>query len=111
MRKRNGFSIIEAMIALTVISILIASSAHFLSKKSNYEFRTTLINEFHKRENVIRIAEWIKGANKYFLQRFKLGDNCLDADNLSPVDNQTTLEYLEILRKYIPNTQTRGYDF
>ena len=34
MRKRNGFSIIEAMIALTVISILVASSAHFLSKKS-----------------------------------------------------------------------------
>ncbi len=84
---------------------------YFLSKKSNYEFRTTLINEFHKKENIIKIAEWINGANKYFLQKFKLGDNCLDADNLSPVDNQTTLEYLEILRKYIPNTQTRGYDF
>lgn len=87
------------------------SVEYFLSKKSNYEFRTTLINEFHKKENIFKIAEWIKGSNKYFLQKFKLGDNCLDADNLSPVDNQTTLEFLEILRKYIPNTQTRGYDF
>ena len=34
LNKKRAFSIIEAMIALTVISILIASSAHFLSKKS-----------------------------------------------------------------------------
>ena len=84
---------------------------YFLNKKDNYEFRTTLINEFHKKQNIIEIAKWIKGANKYFLQKFKAGDNCLDADGLSPVDNQTTLEFLEILRKDIPNTQTRGYDF
>ena len=62
-------------------------------------------------DNIRKIANWIKGANKYFLQKFKAGDNCLDADGLSPVDNQTTLEFLEILRKDIPNTQTRGYDF
>ncbi|MBO7149605.1 MAG: anaerobic ribonucleoside-triphosphate reductase activating protein [Clostridia bacterium] len=84
---------------------------YFLSKKANYEFRTTLINEFHKKQNIVNIAEWIKGANKYFLQKFKLGENCLNADNLSPVDNQTTLEYLEILRKSIPSVSTRGYDF
>ncbi len=84
---------------------------YFLNKKSNYEFRTTLINEFHKKENIVKIAEWIKGANKYFLQKFKLGENCLDADNLSPVDNQTTLEFLEILKEYIPSVATRGYDF
>ncbi len=83
---------------------------YFLCKKSNYEFRTTLIAEFHKKQNILEIAKWIKGANKYFLQKFKLGDNCLDADNLSPVDNQTTLEYLEILRESIPNVATRGYD-
>ena len=84
---------------------------YFLNKKSNYEFRTTLIAEFHKKENIVKIAEWIKGANKYFLQKFKLTENCLDADKLSPVDNKTTLEYLEILREYIPSVATREYDF
>ena len=83
---------------------------YFLSKKTNYEFRTTLIREFHKKQNIVKISEWIKGANKYFLQKFKLGDNCLAADNLSHVDNQTTLEYLEIIRKNIPSVATRGYD-
>lgn len=84
---------------------------YFLSGTSNYEFRTTLIDEFHKKQNIINIAEWIKGANKYVLQKFKSNENCLNAVNLSPVDNNKVKEYIEILKKYIPNVKTRGYDF
>ena len=81
----------------------------FLSNKVDYEFRTTLINEFHKEENIEKIAKWIKGANKYFLQKFKDSENCIQS-HLSPVDNLTVLKFLDILKKYIPNTYLRGYD-
>ena len=83
--------------------------AFFLSGKADYEFRTTIIKEFHKKENMIRIGEWIKGANKYFLQKFKKGDNCLSAGDLSEVPENTAKEFAEILKDYIPNVNLRGY--
>lgn len=83
---------------------------YFLSKVITYEFRTTLIKEYHTLDNVIKIGQWIKGADKYFLQKFKDSENCIQS-HLSPVDNKTVLDYLEILRQTIPNTFTRGYDF
>lgn len=83
--------------------------SYFLSGKADYEFRTTLIQEFHTQENIIKIGEWIKGAKKYFLQKFKSGDNCISS-NLSPIDNETVLRFKDILIKTIPNTYLRGYD-
>lgn len=82
----------------------------FLSRNADYEFRTTLVKEFHDTENIIRIGEWIKGANKYFLQKFKDSESCIQS-HLSPVDEKTVLDFLNILKKNIPNTFTRGYDF
>ena len=82
---------------------------YFLSGNAKYEFRTTLINEFHKLPNIVRIGEWIKGADKYFLQKFKDSENCIKS-NLSPVDDKNALNFRYILREYIPNTNLRGYD-
>lgn len=93
------------------ISKVEKTATYFLSGKADYEFRTTLINEFHKKENILGIAEWIKGANKYFLQKFKFNENCLNAVNLSPVDNKTVLEFVEILKPNVKKIETRGYDF
>ena len=58
---------------------------YFLYGNVDYEFRTTLVNEFHKPENIINIGNWIKGANKYFLQKFKNSENCIQS-YLSAVD-------------------------
>ena len=84
---------------------------YFLTSNADYEFRTTLIKQFHNKDNILGIAEWIKGAKKYFLQKFKSGDNCLNAGGLEPIDDQTTKEYIEILKKFIPFVSARGYDF
>ena len=84
---------------------------YFLTSNADYEFRTTLIKQFHSKENILGIAEWIKGAKKYFLQKFKSGENCLNANGLEPIDNETTKKYLELLKNFIPFVSTRGYDF
>ncbi|MDD5606472.1 MAG: anaerobic ribonucleoside-triphosphate reductase activating protein [Candidatus Pacebacteria bacterium] len=39
----------------------------------DYEFRTTLIPGFLDKKDILKIARWIKGAKKYYLQNFKPG--------------------------------------
>ncbi len=82
---------------------------YFLSANVDYEFRTTLINEYHKKENAVLIGEWISGAKKYFLQKFKDGGSCIKS-GLTAVDDNTALEFLQILKQTIPSTKLRGYD-
>ena len=81
---------------------------YFLLGNAQYEFRTTLVNEFHKKENIINIGKWIKGADKYFLQKFKNSENCIQS-HLSAVDDKTAINFKELLTEYIPNTFLRGY--
>jgi pyruvate formate lyase activating enzyme len=81
---------------------------YFLSGNAKYEFRTTLISEFHKIDNILKIGKLIKGADKYFLQKFKNSENCIQS-HLSAVDDKTALEFKELLTEYIPNTFLRGY--
>ncbi len=35
-----------------------------------YEFRTTAVKELHDDESFLRIGEWIRGAERYYLQKF-----------------------------------------
>ena len=81
----------------------------FLSEKVDYEFRTTLVKEFHTKSNILGIANWIKGANKYFLQKFKDSESCIKS-HLSPVEDKVALSFRDILLEYIPSTHLRGYD-
>ncbi len=85
-----------------------ATVDYFLSGKADYEFRTTLIKEFHNEENMVKIGEWLKGAKKYFLQKFKSGDNTI-AQGLTEVDNDTAISFQNILTKTVPKTFLRGY--
>lgn len=39
--------------------------------KVDCEFRSTIVPTLHKREDVIEMAKWIKGAKKYYLQNFR----------------------------------------
>ena len=81
---------------------------YFLSNKVDYEFRTTLIKEFHHEENILSIGKWLKGANKYFLQKFKNSESCIQS-HLSAVEDKIAIKYVELLKEYIPSTHLRGY--
>ncbi|MFC1663662.1 anaerobic ribonucleoside-triphosphate reductase activating protein [Patescibacteria group bacterium] len=50
----------------------IGKSIDILKKgKVDYEFRSTIVPSLHKKEDVIEMAKWIKGAKKYYLQNFR----------------------------------------
>lgn len=80
-----------------------------MTSGASYEFRTTIINEFHSADNIRKIGEWIKGANNYFMQKFKSGDNCIRG-GLSPVPTEKAKEFLEIISPFVKNAALRGYD-
>ena len=88
----------------------VENSVEFLrSLKGAYEFRTTIIDEFHKEENIRNIGAWIKGAEKYFLQKFVNSENCIKS-NLSPVPDDKAKSFIDILKPFIPNAKLRSYD-
>jgi len=41
------------------------------NSKIDYEFRTTVIPTILEKEDVIKIAKWIKDTPKYYLQKFR----------------------------------------
>lgn len=43
-----------------------------------YEFRTTVVREFHTREDLRKIADWIGGCPRYYLQQYQDNENILN---------------------------------
>jgi len=74
-----------------------------------YEFRTTLVNEYHSESDMVEIGELLKGAMSYKLQKFEdKGDNI--ADGLHAVSIEKAKTFADILRPFIPNVSLRNYD-
>lgn len=86
----------------------IEESVDFLINSNiDFEFRTTIVNEFHTVEDIQDIVVWIKGAHKYFLQNFVDSGDLIGQD-LNPV----TLDTLRVMREkateFIPCVELRG---
>lgn len=79
-----------------------------MSSGIDYEFRTTLINEFHSFEDIEEMGKMIKGSKAIFLQQFKVSDGVINK-NLHPVDEDLANKYKEILQKYVSKVELRGY--
>lgn len=79
-----------------------------LNNKVDYEFRTTVVKELHNEDDIVSIAKWIKGAKRYFLQGF-VDSGDLICDGYSGYDKKEIESLLEVTKKYIVNTELRGY--
>lgn len=89
----------------------IEQSASVLMESSleNYEFRTTVVRDFHTEEDFYSISKWLSGAKHYYLQSFVNSDMVLKKGLSSP-SRETLLHYQSILSASIPNTSIRGLD-
>lgn len=87
----------------------ITESIHYIMNSGiDYEFRTTLVNEFHTSEDMKDIGKLIKNAKKYFLQKFEDSGHCI-RENLHEVSKADANKFLKVVQNYIPNTKLRGY--
>jgi pyruvate formate lyase activating enzyme len=84
------------------------SVEYFLSGKAKYEFRTTIIKEYHDEENINKIGEWIKGADKYFLQKFRASETCI-CSGLNEINQEQAKHFVEILTPLVKKVSLRGY--
>lgn len=77
--------------------------------KVEYELRTTLVNEFHNEETILKMAEELANENILYLQKFVDSGACIE-NNLSEVPKSDALKYKEILEKTIKTVVLRGYN-
>jgi len=82
-----------------------------LIKNSNidYEFRTTLINNYHNIDTIKDIGLLLKGSKRYRLQKYVLRESCPD-QSLEEVNINVAKEYVKILHEYIEDVSLRNYN-
>ena len=74
-----------------------------------YEFRTTVICEYHEARDFEEIGEWISGAERYFLQPFTDRDTVPNRF-LSAPDAENMRLFREIAARYTKLAEIRGLD-
>lgn len=88
---------------------ILESINYLLSGEVDYEFRTTLVREFHSDEDIKNIAKMIQGAKRYYLQEFKNSGHCIDS-SLHEVPLNDAMRFKSILLPYIKEVKLRGYE-
>ena len=77
--------------------------------KVDYEFRTTIVKEFHTLDDMQKIGEWLKGAKRYFLQSYVDSENVIKK-GLHAHDKATLEQFRELLTNYIEHVELRGIE-
>ena len=80
-------------------------------KHSNidHEFRTTLIKEYHTKEDILKILDVI-GNSKYYLQNFELSNDVIDK-SLHGFNDYELIEMERLLESRNTNIQIRGIKY
>lgn len=73
-----------------------------------YEFRTTLVKEFHDEQSIKELGELINGSHTLYLQKFVEREGCIKK-GLHEIDLIEANKFKEILSKYISKVELRGY--
>ncbi|MCB9498943.1 MAG: anaerobic ribonucleoside-triphosphate reductase activating protein [Erysipelotrichaceae bacterium] len=87
----------------------IKETIDFLKRSGiGYEFRTTMMLEFHDMKSMEGIEKLIGNANKLFLQKYIDSDNCI-AHGFHAVPEEEAIKFRDYLRKFVKQVDLRGY--
>lgn len=87
----------------------IKKSVEFLKQNLvPYEFRTTLVDNYHNEKTISEMTEWLKGAKKLYLQHFVDNGTCI-TNGLKEVDRATAIKFKNIVENTVSEVQLRGY--
>lgn len=78
-----------------------------LSSDIPYEFRTTVVREFHTSGDILSIARWIEGARGYYLQSFVDSGNVLTS-GLNGYSKEDMQHFKNLVRPLVPSVELRG---
>lgn len=87
----------------------IEGSISLLKKgKVDYEFRTTIVPTLLKKEDVLKIARWISGARKYYLQNFRPEKTCNSKfETVKPYSEKYLLETQKAVSPFFETCRLR----
>ncbi|PKL72145.1 anaerobic ribonucleoside-triphosphate reductase activating protein [Candidatus Kuenenbacteria bacterium HGW-Kuenenbacteria-1] len=76
---------------------------------SDYEFRTTIVPNLIKEEDIVFIAKQIQGAKKYFLQQFVFKEKMIDEKykKIKPYSKEILEKMCNKAKKYIKIVENR----
>jgi len=103
-REKYALTSGKPMVDLSAID---ESIKFLLSGEVEAEFRTTVVKNFHTEEDLLKITDWISGADRYFLQQFVDSGNLIDQSLEGHSDQDLTAIYKQVKRK-LPVTKLRG---
>ena len=86
------------------INVINDSIKLLIDSDIDYEFRTTVVSEFHELHDFKQISKWLKGAKNYYLQAFNDCPNVIRQGLHSP-----SLEFLEEAKKLLTNNISNVY--
>lgn len=85
-----------------------------LEGKIPYEFRTTLVREFHTLDDLDKIGRIVRGADNYYLQRFEDSGDLIgfgeisESSALSGFSEAETERFKDVLSPYVANVKIRN---
>ena len=76
--------------------------------KVDSEFRSTIVPTLHKREDVIEMAKWIRGAKRHYLQNFR-SEKTIDPkfEKIKPYPQEYLLEIQKAISPFFEICQVR----
>ncbi len=80
---------------------------YLLQGNVDYEFRTTVVREFHTEEDLQRIAKKIQNAKHYYLQQYMESINVIQ-QGFHAYDKNEMEQILKTVREFVPSAQLRG---
>jgi len=94
----------------TDLSKIEASIDLLKTKAPAYEFKTTFIPDLLTKEDIIEIAQWLKGADAYFLQQFKIKTPLLSStlETTVPYPREYLLDTLKEIKPFYKRCAIRG---
>lgn len=75
----------------------------------DYEFRTTVVKELHKEEDILAIGREIKGAKAYFLQGYQESEGVI-APGFHAYSRKEMERMAELIKPFVSNVQIRGIE-
>jgi pyruvate formate lyase activating enzyme len=73
----------------------------------DFEFRTTVTKNFHTKDDIRKIGQWLSGEEKFFLQQFKDSGDVI-GDGIYAYSDDEMRGLLDIILPFVPNAQLRG---
>ena len=89
------------------LSAVEESVSLLLEGRVDFEFRTTVVRELHTPEDICKIAEWISGAPRYFLQNFVDSGNLIGG-GMIPFTPEEMQGLADLARPYFGMVGVRG---